>query len=82
MSIALQGRVIALEAEVKALRQQFDTLLSAMTEPEPKTPAAPPAAAVNAQGPRQMCPRCGVKPNYHLHVTNCRGPWQGEGAKP
>jgi hypothetical protein len=22
---------------------------------------------------RGMCPVCGVKPNYYMHVKNCRG---------
>lgn len=63
MSIQLQHRVSALEAEVKALRQTLSDVLTAMAEPEPKNP----------NGPRQLCPKCGEKPAYHLHVVNCRG---------
>lgn len=60
MSMALQARVSTLEAEVKALRAIIDIL-------------AAPAPHTNPNGPRQMCPHCGVKPNYHLHVINCKG---------
>lgn len=65
MSIQLQARLNALEAEVKSLRLAFDALLAAMTEQERK-PAA------NANGPRQMCPHCGTKPAYYMHVRACR----------
>jgi hypothetical protein len=76
MSMQLQGRVSALEAEVKALRELVESLAAAPTEThEPKQ-------ITNPNGPRRMCPKCGVKPNYHLHVINCRGPWQGDGAAP
>lgn len=74
MSMQLQQRVSALEAEVRSLREVVAGLIDAMT--------APPGLKVNANGPRQMCPKCGVKPNYHLHVVNCKGPWQGNGAHP
>lgn len=73
MSMQLTQRVSALEAEVKALRQTISDLIATMAEPENKA---------NPNGPRRMCPKCGVKPNYHLHVINCRGPWQGNGAAP
>lgn len=69
MSLQLQRRVSALEAEVTALRETVSSLISAITEThEQKT---------NPNGPRKMCPVCGVKLNYHLHVVNCKGPWQG-----
>lgn len=58
MSMALENRITTLEAQVKALREIIDLL------------AAPP---VNPNGPRQMCPKCHEKPNYHLHVINCKG---------
>ena len=31
-------------------------------------PSAPPASSR-----RGMCPKCGVKPNYYMHVKNCQG---------
>lgn len=65
MSMQLQARVSALEAEVRQLRETLQSVLSVITEPEPK---------VNGNGPRTMCPKCGEKPNYHLHVINCKGP--------
>lgn len=65
MSIQLTQRVSVLEAEVKALRQTLAEVLAVMAEPpEPKA---------NQHGPRQLCPKCGEKPAYHLHVINCRG---------
>lgn len=65
MSMALQSRVSVLEAEVKALREALAEVLAVMAEPpEPKA---------NQHGPRQLCPKCGEKPAYHLHVVNCRG---------
>lgn len=81
MSMRDQARLSALEADTKTLRaevaklrQIIDALLSTN---EPEVRPAPP----NHTSPRQMCPKCGIKPNYHLHVINCRGPWQGEGAQ-
>jgi hypothetical protein len=67
MSMALQARVSMLEAEVRSLAARLD----AMAKPngEHKEP-------VNPNGPRKMCPHCGVKLAYHLHVKNCKGPWQ------
>jgi hypothetical protein len=76
MSMQLTQRVSTLEAEVKALREMVESLAAAPAEsPEQKQ-------ITNPNGPRRMCPKCGVKPNYHLHVLHCRGPWQGEGAPP
>jgi hypothetical protein len=63
MSMQLQGRVSELEAKVRALEETVRWLIDAITAPPP----------VNPNGPRQMCPKCGVKPNYHLHVINCKG---------
>lgn len=60
MSILLQHRVSNLEAEVKALKE----IVAALTAPPERK---------NPNGPRQMCPKCGVEPNYHLHVKNCKG---------
>ena len=64
MSMQLTGRVSVLEAEVKALRETLSEVLASLAEPEPKA---------NPQGPRQLCPKCGEKPAYHLHVVNCKG---------
>jgi hypothetical protein len=75
VSMQLQGRVKTLEDEVKSLREVVAMLIEAISAPAP-------TAQVNVNGPRRMCPHCGVKPNYHLHVINCRGPWQGNGAHP
>jgi hypothetical protein len=47
----------------------------------PSASGSPSGSHFNPNGPRRMCPKCGVKPNYHLHVINCRGPWQGDGAQ-
>ena len=64
MSIHLQGRVAVLEAEVKRLNEVITGLIDVMTtQAEPR----------NGNGPRQMCPKCGVKPNYFLHVKSCKG---------
>lgn len=67
MSMALQGRVSILEQQVRDLIARFD----AMAKPngEHKEP-------YNPNGPRKMCPKCGVKLAYHLHVKHCKGPWQ------
>lgn len=62
MSRELQNRVSSLEAEVKRLNEKIVSIVAALTEPEPR---------VNQQGPRAMCPHCGEKPAYHLHVINC-----------
>jgi len=78
MSMALQQRVTTLENEVKVLRELVTGLMAQMQEAE----AHSPEHKTNDYGPRRMCPKCGVKPNYHLHVINCKGPWQGNGAKP
>lgn len=63
MSLALQARVSSLEAEVKALREIVETL------------TAPPAEASkpNPNGPRTLCPKCGLVPNYFLHTKHCKG---------
>lgn len=74
MSLALQRRVSDLEAEVVALRQAIDGLITAMSDLNDPLPQE---LKANPNGPRKMCPKCGVKPNYHLHVVNCKGPWQG-----
>lgn len=71
MSMQLQARVSALESEVRELRSTLKGLIEVMVEPEPK---------VNHNGPRAMCPKCGEKPNYHLHVINCKGPSKRAGA--
>ena len=65
MSMQLTGRVSVLEAEVKALRETLAEVLAAMAEPQEQK--------ANQQGPRTMCPKCGEKPAYHLHVVNCKG---------
>lgn len=66
MSIAMEGRVRVLEAEVKRLNEVLTGLLDVMSaQAEAKTPG---------NGPRQMCPKCNEKPAYHLHVINCKGP--------
>lgn len=66
MSMALQARISALELKLKELSAAVEQLTSA----EP--------AKHNPNGPRQMCPKCGEKPNYHLHVINCKGPSKRE----
>jgi hypothetical protein len=73
MSMQLTGRVSELEAKVRSLEEVIRGLIETIAESAPKP---------NVNGPRQMCPKCGVKPNYHLHVVNCKGPWQGNGAHP
>ena len=72
MSMQLTQRVSSLEARLKALEETIREM-AAPTQPEAKP---------NPNGPRAMCPKCGVKPNYHLHVVHCKGPWQGNGAAP
>lgn len=64
MSIQLTQRVSVLEVEVKALRESLADLIAGLAEPDTKP---------NAQGPRKMCPHCGIKPNYFLHVRSCGG---------
>lgn len=66
MSIQLTARVAALEGEVKDLRSTLDGLLAVIMERD--------SAKDHRNGPRQMCPKCNEKPNYHLHVINCKGP--------
>lgn len=66
MSMALQARVAMLEAEVRALNSRIDAMAKPNGE-DHKT---------NPNGPRNMCPKCGVKLAYHLHVKHCKGPWQ------
>lgn len=64
MSIQLTNRVSTLEAEVKALRETVDGLIEAMTQPPEQK---------NPNGPRTLCPKCGLVPNYFLHTRSCRG---------
>jgi hypothetical protein len=78
MSMQLQVRVTTLENEVKVLRELVTGLIQSIEEGQPKKETL----HLNPNGPRQMCPKCGVKPAYHLHVVNCKGPWQGNGAAP
>lgn len=66
MSLALQHRVSALEAQVRALSLKLDSL----SVVQPAIQAAP---KKNPNGPRSMCPKCGLKPNYYLHTKNCKG---------
>lgn len=65
MSMALQARVSSLEAEVKALREIVDILSAPAPIKEQQNK--------NPFGPRQLCPKCGEKPNYYLHVKHCKG---------
>ena len=58
MSIELARRIKALEARVAELEKKPQVQVSAVVPEEPK---------------RQMCPKCGVKPNHFFHVKNCRG---------
>jgi len=69
MSIHLQVRVTALEVTVKELRETIDGLIEAMAAP----PLGVPEPRVNPNGPRTLCPKCGLKPNYYLHTKQCRG---------
>lgn len=67
MSRLMQARVSVLEVEVKALRETLAEVLATMAEP-PEQKANP-----NPNGPRTMCPKCGLVPNYYMHVRSCRG---------
>lgn len=59
MSIELARRIKSLEARVTELE---------------KKPVEPQIRVVIPEEPkRQMCPKCGVKPNHFFHVKNCRG---------
>lgn len=70
MSIALQGRVTSLEEKVAEQEKVIAGLIEVMTDMATPKP-------VNTNGPRQMCPKCGVKPNYFLHVRSCKGKADG-----
>jgi hypothetical protein len=67
MSRELQNRVSTLEHEVKSLRIALHDMVRVMSE----KPA--PVEEKNPNAPRQMCPKCGEVPNYHLHVRSCKG---------
>jgi hypothetical protein len=58
-----------LQAEVKALRDRVGKL-----ESKPAHPSASIQVADVLQVPpaRNMCPHCGVKPNYFFHVKYCQ----------
>ena len=68
MSMALQQRISALEEQVRTLNARMD----GMAKPNGEIKQA----ITNPNGPRKMCPKCGVKLAYHLHVKHCKGPWQ------
>jgi len=65
MSMAMTNRIHALEQTVKELRDTVDRLVLVIGNGQDEKP--------NPNGPRQMCPKCGEKPNYHLHVLHCKG---------
>lgn len=67
MSMALQARLSALEADVRELHARLDSMTKPNVDDKPK--ASP-------YGPRSMCPKCGIKPAYFLHTKHCKGPWQ------
>lgn len=67
--MALQARISALEADVKNLHARLDSLTKPNGESQLK--------ATNPYGPRSLCPKCGVKPAYFLHVKHCKGSQQG-----
>lgn len=67
MSIQLQVRVSVLEEALRKLTARVDDL---------SKPNGEDHKATNPNGPRRMCPKCGVKLAYHLHVKHCKGPWQ------
>ena len=65
MSMALTARIGSLEARVKALEG-----LLAQVSAEPEKPEFDLARTPK---PKQMCPKCGLVPNYYFHVRNCKG---------
>lgn len=65
MSMALQARISALEADVRNLNARLDSMMKPSGEAKPKI--------TNPNGPRTMCPKCGEKPAYYLHVKHCKG---------
>lgn len=59
-----------LQAEVTALRDRVGKL-----ESKPVVVSVPsplPANPESATATRNMCPHCGVKPNYFFHVKYCQ----------
>lgn len=56
----LFARVAALEAKVKEQR-------------EPVVTITPVGVEMLEKPSRQMCPKCGIKPNHFFHVKYCRG---------
>ncbi len=64
--MALQARISALEADVRALNARLDSMMKPNGDDKPKI--------ANPNGPRSMCPKCNAVPAYFLHVKHCKGP--------
>lgn len=65
MSMAILARIGSLETRVKTLEA---LLAKPIVEPEKEE-----FELSRTPKPKQMCPKCGLVPNYYFHVRNCKG---------
>jgi hypothetical protein len=73
MSLQQQERIKSLEARVAALEAKLAAPQVPLTGEPNLAPTTPAVAAEPKETKRGLCPKCGVKPNYYMHVRWCKG---------